>query len=175
VKSKKEKSEEVEYLKEEFSSATNLVVVQYKGLTVEQDTDLRHKIRESGSKYRVVKNRLAKISAKGTPAEQLEAAFTGPTAIAYNGGDPVSLAKALSDYAKANPIFEFKAGMVDGRAVEISTLAEIAALPSHEELLGKLMYVVNAPAQRIAVGINAVSRNMAVALGQAVEQQKFSE
>jgi large subunit ribosomal protein L10 len=175
VKSKKEKSEEVEYLKEEFSSATNLIVVQYKGLTVEQDTDLRHKIRESGSKYRVVKNRLAKISAKGTPVEQLEAAFSGPTAIAYNGGDPVSLAKALSDYAKANPIFEFKAGLVDGRAVEISTLAEIAALPSHEELLAQLMYVVNAPAQRIAVGINAVSRNMAVALGQAVEQQKFSE
>ena len=107
--------------------------------------------------------------------EQLAASFDGPTAIAYNGGDPVSLAKTLSAYSKANPIFQFKAGMVEGRVVEISTLAEIAALPSHEELLAKLMYLINAPAQRIALGVNAVGRNLAVALGQAVEQNKFAE
>lgn len=175
MKSKKRKNEEVEYLKGEFGDATNLVVVKYKGLTVEQDTELRGKIRESGSKYRVVKNRLAKIAAESTAAEQLAASFDGPIAIAYNGDDPVSLAKALSAYSKANPIFEFKAGMVEGRVVEISTLAEIAALPSHEELLAKLIYVINVPAQRIALGVNAVGRNMAVALGQAVEQKKFSE
>ena len=175
MKSKKQKDDEIEYLKGEFSDATNVVVVQFKGLTVEQDTELRGKIRESGSKYRVVKNRLAKIAAKSTPAEELAASFEGSTAIAYNGGDPVSLAKALSAYSKANPIFQFKAGMVDGRVVEMSTLAEIAALPSHGELLAKLMYVINAPAQRIALGINAVGRNMAVALNQAVEHKKFSE
>ena len=99
MKSKKQKDEEVEYLKGEFSDAANMVIVQFKGLTVEQDTELRGKIRESGSKYRVVKNRLAKIAANGTPAEQLAASFDGPTAIAYNGGDPVSLAKALSAYS----------------------------------------------------------------------------
>ena len=175
MKSKKQKNEEVEYLKGELGDATNLVVVKYKGLTVEQDTELRGKIRESGSKYRVVKNRLVKIAAEGTPAEQLAASIDGPTAIAYNSGDPVSLAKALSAYSKANPIFEFKAGMVEGRVVEIGTLAEIAALPSHEELLAKLMYLINAPAQRIGRSINAIGRNMAVALGQAVEQKKFSE
>ena len=175
MKSKKQKNEEVEYLKGELGAATNLVVVKYKGLTVEQDSELRGKIRESGSKYRVVKNRLVKIASESTPAEQLAASFDGPTAIAYNSGDPVSLAKALSAYSKANPIFEFKAGMVEGRVVEIGTLAEIAALPSHEELLAKLMYLINAPAQRIGRSINAIGRNMAVALGQAVEQKKFSE
>ena len=150
------------------------MVVQFKGLNVEQDTDLRDQIRKVDSKYKVVKNRLAKISAEGTPAEQLMASFEGSTAIAYNSGDPVSLAKVLSDYAKAHPVFEFKAGMVEGRVVEISTLAEIAALPSHNELIAQLMYLVNAPAQRIAVGIKAVGRGLAVALGQAVEQEKFS-
>ena len=85
----------------------------------------------------------------------------------------MSLAKALSDYAKANPAFVFKAGMVEGRVVEISTLADIAALPSHDELIAQVMCLVNAPAQRIAVGINAVGRNLAVALGQAVEQEKL--
>ena len=123
MKSKKQKNEEVEYLKGELGAATNLVVVKYKGLTVEQDSELRGKIRESGSKYRVVKNRLVKIASESTPAEQLAASFDGPTAIAYNSGDPVSLAKALSAYSKANPIFEFKAGMVEGRVVEIGTLS----------------------------------------------------
>ena len=173
MKSKKHKQEEVEHLRKELAEAANLIVVQFKGLNVEQDTDLRNKVREADSKYKVVKNRLAKLSAEGTRAQELTASFEGPTAIAYNSGDPVSLAKALSDYAKLHPAFVFKAGMVEGRVVEISTLAEIAALPSHDELIAQLMYLVNAPAQRIAVGINAVGRNLAVALGQAVEGEKF--
>jgi large subunit ribosomal protein L10 len=175
VKSKKQKHDEVDHLRRELAEATNLVVVQFKGLTVEQDTVLRRQVREADSKYRVVKNTLVNLAAKGTPAEDLAAHFDGPTAIAYNNGDPVGLAKALSEYAKANAVFEFRAGMVEGRVVDVSTLAEIAALPSHEELLGKLLFLLNAPAQRIAVGVNAVMRNMAVSLGQAVEQNKFAE
>ena len=175
MKSKKHKTDEIEYLRQELEVATNLVVVQYKGLTVGEDTELRQKIRGSDSKYRVVKNTLAEIAAKGTPTEELSSHFDGPTAIAYNSGDPVGLAKALSDYAKAHPVFEFKAGMVESRVVDISTLAEIAALPSHDELMGKLLFLLNAPAQGIAVGVNGVVRNLAVALGQAVEQNKFSE
>ena len=175
MKSKKQKSDEVDYLRKELEAATNLVVVRFKGLTVEQDTDLRVRVRQSESKYRVVKNTLAHLAAKGTPAEQLASHFDGPTAIAYNAGDPVALAKALSDYARANPVFEFRAGMVEGRVVDISTLAEIAALPSQEELLARLLFLLNAPAQRIAVGVGAVARGLAVALGQAVEQRKFSE
>lgn len=175
MKSRKQKEDEVALLKDELEVASNLVVVQYKGLTVEQDTELRRAIRKSDSRYRVVKNTLASIASAGTPAEQLKEHFDGPVAIAYNSGDPVGLAKALSDYAKDHPIFEFRAGLVEGRVVDISTLAEIAALPSQEELLAKLLFLLNAPAQRIAVGVNAVARNLAVALGQAVEQKKFQE
>lgn len=175
MKSRKQKNDEVEFLKGEFADVTNMVVVQYKGLSVEDDTLLRNKIRQSGSKYRVIKNRLANIAADGTPVELLRESFAGPIAIAYNSGDPVALAKALSDYAKEHPIFEFRTGMVDGRVVEISTLSDIAALPSHEELLAQLMFLINAPAQGIAMSVNAVGRNLAVALGQAVEGKKFSE
>ena len=148
--------------------------MKFKGLTVEQDSQLRRKVREAQSKYRVVKNRLVNIASEGTPVAELKDSFEGSTAIAWNSADPVALAKALSSYAKENPIFEFKAGMVDGRVVEISTLNEIAALPSFEELLAKLLFLLNAPAQQIATGVNAVARNMAVALNQAVEQNKFS-
>lgn len=175
MKSKKQKNEEVDYLRRELASATNLVVVQFKGLTVEQDTNLRRQVREAGSKYRVVKNTLVNLAAKGTPAEDLAGHFDGPTAIAYNDGDPVGLAKALSDYAKDHPVFQFRAGIVEGSVVDISALADIAALPSQDELMAQLLFLLNAPAQRIAAGVNAVMRNMAVALGQAVEQQKFSE
>ncbi len=175
MKSKKRKQDEVEFLKKELSEAQNLVVVKFQGLSVAKDTELRRRIREADSKYRVVKNTLVKLAAEGTPAAELSETFEGSTAIAYNTGDPVTLAKALSDYAKDNPVFEFKAGMVEGRAVAISTLAEIAALPSHDELIAQLMYLINAPAQRTAIAINAVARNLAVALGQAVEEGRFSE
>ena len=174
MKSRKQKEEEVEHLRKELESAENLVVVQFKGLNVEEDTDLRARIRAANAKYRVVKNRLANLAAKDTPAAHLASFFDGPTAIAYNEGEPVALAKALSDYAKDHPAFEFKAGMVEGRVVELAMLAEIAALPTHDELLAKLMYLLNAGAQRIGVGLSAVTRNMAVALGQAVEQGKFA-
>lgn len=174
MKSKKEKQDEVEFLKGELAEATNLVVVKFKGLTVEQDGELRRKVREAASKYRVVKNRLLNVASEGTPVADLRDSFEGSTAIAWNSTDPVGLAKALSNYAKEHPIFEFKAGIVDGRVVDISTLVAIGALPSFKELIAKLLFLVNAPAQQIATGVNAVARNMAVALNQAVEQNKFS-
>ena len=175
MKSKKQKQDEIEYLKSEFAVASNLIVVQYKGLTVEEDTHLRQKVRESGSKYRVIKNRIANIASEGTPSKQLAESFHGPIAIAYNGTDPVALAKALTDYAKEHPVFEFKTGIVNGQVVDISELAEIASLPSHEVLLARLIYLLNSSAQRIAMGVNAVARNLAVALDQAVEEKKFSD
>ena len=175
MKSKKQKHEEAEFLKQELSEATNLVVVKFQGLNVAKDTELRRAIRDAQSKYRVEKNTLVNLAAEGTPVEELKGSFDGSTAIAYNSDDPVALAKALSDYAKENPAFEFKAGMVEGRAVEISTIAAIASLTSHDELIAKLLYLINAPAQRTATAIKAVASNIAVAIGQAVEKKKFSE
>jgi large subunit ribosomal protein L10 len=175
MKSKRKKEEELNELKKDLSEAKNLIVAQFQGITVEQDTELRSKIRATNSKYRVVKNTLAKAATKGTAAEKLANALKGSTSIAYNNSDPVGLAKALTAYAKANPVFVFKTGMVEGRVVNLAELTAIASLPSKEELIAKLLFLLNAPAQRIAVATNGVARNLAVVLGQAIEQKKFQE
>jgi large subunit ribosomal protein L10 len=175
MKSKKKKEEELNDLKKDLAEAKNIVVSQFSGITVSQDTDLRQKIRATGSKYRVVKNTLARIATKGTPAEALAKALEGSTSIAYNDSDPVALAKALTAYAKANPVFVFKSGMVEGRVVNLADLNAIASLPSKEELIAKLLFLLNAPAQRIAVATNGVARNLAIVIGQAIEQKKFQE
>jgi len=175
MKPKSKKEKELNALKKDLAEATNLIVGQFKGITVAQDTDLREKIRATNSKYRVVKNTLARIAAKGTPAEGLEKSFDGSTSIAYNNSDPVALAKALTAYAKANPVFVFKAGMVEGRVVNIADLGAIASLPSKEELISKVLFLINSPAQGIATAVNGVARNLAVVLGQAIEQKKFQE
>ena len=112
MKPKSKKEEELNALKKDLAEATNLFVAQFQGITVAQDTELRQKISGVNGKYRVVKNTLAKVAAKGTPVESLSKSFEGPTSIAYNNTDPVALAKALTAYAKVNPVFVFKAGMV---------------------------------------------------------------
>jgi large subunit ribosomal protein L10 len=175
MKPKNKKEQELNALKKDLAEATNLIVAQFKGITVSQDTELREKIRATNSKYRVVKNTLARIAAKGTPAEGLTGSMDGSTSIAYNNTDPVALAKALTAYAKANPVFVFKAGMVEGRVVNIADLGAIASLPSKEELISKVLFLINSPAQGLATAVNGVARNLAVVVQQAVEQGKFQE
>jgi large subunit ribosomal protein L10 len=175
MKSKGKKKEELDDLKKDLIEAKNLFVAQFQGMTVAQDTELRMKIRESKSKYRVVKNTLVRKAAEGTPAANVAKSFDGSTAIAYNANDPVSLAKALTAYSKANPLFVFKTGIVEGRVINLADLTSIAAMPSKEELIAKLLFLVNSPAQRLAVALNGVARNLAVVLKQAVEQKKFHE
>jgi large subunit ribosomal protein L10 len=173
MKPKDKKEKELNQLKKDLAEAQNLIVAKFQGINVAQDTDLRQKIRATNSKYRVVKNTLANIAAKGTPVEGLAKALDGSTAIAYNSSDPVALAKALTAYAKTNPLFVFKAGMVEGRVVNIADLNAIASLPSKEELIAKVLFLLNAPAQRLAVATAGVARNLAVVIKQAVEQNKF--
>ena len=175
MKPKNKKQEELDALKKDLAEATNLIVAQFKGIKVAQDTELRQKIRAANSKYRVVKNTLARIAAKGTPAEGLTKSLNGSTSIAYNNTDPVALAKALVTYAKANPVFVFKAGMVEGRVVNIADLSAIASLPSKEELIVKVLFLINSPAQGLATAVNGVARNLAAVVQQAVEQKKFQE
>jgi large subunit ribosomal protein L10 len=175
MKPKGKKKEELDALKKDLEQAKNLFVAQFQGMTVLQDTELRQKIRETKSKYRVVKNTLAKKAAEGTPAEGVSKSFDGSTSIAYNANDPVSLAKALTAYAKTNPLFVFKAGIVEGRVINLADISNISAMPSKEELIAKVLFLINSPAQRLAVALNGVARNLAVVIQQAVEQKKFHE
>ena len=98
---------------------------------------------------------------------------TGTNSIAYTATDPVSLAKALTKIAKDVPAFQFRAGMVEGRVLSIAEIQQLSSLPSREELLSKIMFLINAPAQRIATAVSAVNRNLAVTVNEAVKANKF--
>jgi len=167
------KTEQVEKLGKELQSISNLIVTTYSKLTVAQDYELRKTLRASGAKYLVVKNTLAERAAKGTRVEEALKGLAGVTSIAYTQGDPVALAKALSKYAKDNPEFSFKAGVVEGRVVSINQIQALATMPSKEELYSKLLFLINAPAQRLVTVMNAVGRDVAVVLNQGVEKGKF--
>jgi large subunit ribosomal protein L10 len=172
---REKKTEQVEKLSQELQKVSSLVVTTYSKLTVAQDYELRKTLRGYGAKYAVVKNTLAERAAKGTKAEEVLKNLTGVTSIAYTSGDPVALAKALSKYAKDNPEFTFKAGVVEGRVISINEIKALASMPSKEELYSKLLFLINAPAQRLATVMNAVGRNLAVVVDQGVQQKKFKE
>jgi len=171
---KAKKVEQVEKLTEEFQNASHAIVGTFSKLTVEKDYELRKAVRSAGARYRVVKNTLAERAAKGTQVEQAMKDLAGVTSIAYTSGDPVALAKALSKYAKDNPEYTFKAGVVEGRVIAIKDIDALANMPSKEEIYSKLLFLMNAPAQRLVTTLNAVGRNVAVVLNQGVEQNKFA-
>ena len=147
------------------------MIVSFNNLTVAKDIEFRNRLREAGAKYQVVKNTLARIAVKGTPYEQATDAFKGVTAIAWTEGDPVVLSKAVSKFMKDNADnYTFKSGVVDGRLVDLQQLTTIASLPSKEELISKLLFVINAQAQRIVTVINAVPRDLAIVIKQIGEK-----
>ena len=170
-----DKEKEIGNLRKEFGDARNLLLAGFQGLTVGQDTELRRAIRAAGSRYRVVKNTLAKRAAEGTALEPIKDQFAGSSAVAYNAEDPVALAKAVTTYAKAHPRLVFKAGVVEGRVIDLADLNHIANLPSKEELISKLMFLLNAGAQRLASVVQAVPRNLAVVMEEAGKEKKFPE
>lgn len=173
MKNKDDKKKDIDALRREFEESKNLFVTGYEKLRVEQDFELRKTVRAAGGKYRVVKNNLAEKASEGTPAEELLKGLRGMTSLAYTGGDPVALAKALTSYAKANPTFTFKAGMVEGRVIDIKAINDLANMPSKEEIFSKLLFLIQAPAQRLVTAMNAVGRNLAVVVDQGVKESKF--
>ncbi len=173
--SRAKKNEQVEALSSELKKVSSVIVTTYSKLTVAQDYELRKALRSTGAKYRVVKNTLAARASKGTKVEEALKNLSGVTSIAYTEGDPVALAKALSKYAKDNPEFTFKAGVVEGRVISINEIQALATMPSKEEIYSKLLFLLNAPAQRLATAVNAVGRNLAVVIDQGVKEKKFKE
>jgi len=168
------KVEQVEKLGKDLQNVSTVIVTTYSKLTVSQDYELRKLLRSSGAKYAVVKNTLAERAAKGTKVESALKDLSGVTSIAYTEGDPVALAKALSKYAKDNHEFTFKTGVVEGRVISIKEIESLATMPSKEEIYSKLLFLINAPAQRLVTVMNAVGRDIAVVINQGVEKEKFA-
>ena|ERR1051326_7683731 len=173
MKKKEDKNKDVDSLRQDLGQLKNLFVTGYEKLKVSQDFELRKVVRGAGGKYRVIKNNLAEIAAEGTPSEPVLKGMRGMTSLAYTTNDPVALAKALTAYAKANPAFTFKAGIVEGRVIDVKAINDLATMPSKEQIFAKLLYLINAPAQRVAMAINAVGRNLTVVVDQGVKENKF--
>ncbi|MBK5258316.1 MAG: 50S ribosomal protein L10 [Thermoanaerobaculia bacterium] len=156
---------------EGIGKATNAFLIEFKGITVPQVTELRKQVRESGSEYVVVKNTLAMIAVKDSPLVELRSKFTGPTAVAYNRTDAVALAKALTRFAKDVPAVTFKGAMLNGQIVPAGEIQKIANLPSRDELISKLLYVLQSPIRGLATVLAANIRNLAVVIDQIAKQK----
>jgi large subunit ribosomal protein L10 len=175
MKSRETKQRDLTALTESLRDSKSAMIVSFTKLTVNKDQEFRNSLREAGAKYQVVKNTLARIAVKGTDFEQASDAFKGVTAIAWTDSDPVILSKAVSKFMKDNAdIYTFKSGVVDGKLVDLKQLTTIANLPSKEELISKLLWVLNSSAQRLVTVINAVPRDLAVVIKQIGEKAPAS-
>src|SRR5580704_2175417 len=149
MKKRSEKQQDLDNLKNDLAKVSTVILSTFQGITVEEDNKLRRAVEQAGGKYRVVKNTLAERAAGGTSS------------------------KALTKIAKDVPAYKFRAGIVEGRVLSIEQIQQLASLPSKEELISKIMFLLNAPAQRIASVVNAVNRNLAVTVSEAVKANKF--
>lgn len=168
------KAEKVTELAAELESSTSAIVGTFAKLTVAQDYNLRKVVREAGGNYRVLKNKLAGRASKGTKVEAALQGLKGVSSVAYTSGDPVALTKAISTWVGENAEFTFKLGIVDGRVISIEEIKQLATMPGKDELFSKLLFLINAPAQRLATVIAATGRDLAIVVNQAVEQNKFA-
>lgn len=173
MKTRERKQEDLNALTEQLKNSKSAMIVGFTKLTVNKDQDFRNQLRTAGANYQVVKNTLARIAIKGTPYEGATEFLKGVTGIVWTDNDAVVLSKTVSKFIKDNAdIYTFKAGVVEGKVVDLSQVTAIASLPSKEELISKLMFVLNAQAQRIAMVINAVPRNLAVVVKQIGDQKE---
>lgn len=166
-----EKQEIVQQMHEKFTDAKIVIVTDYKGLDVESMTALRGKLREAGSEYKVVKNTLLRRAAQDTDVAPVVDYFKGPTAIAFSTEEPVGPAKALTDFVKGNDKLEIKAGVMDGKLLDVKDIKALSELPSKDVLLGQLLSVMNAVPTSLVRLLNAVPQQMMNVL-QALADQK---
>ena len=171
MKTREQKAAEVSELTEQIGKASNAFLIDFKGITVPQVTELRKQVRQANSGYVVVKNTLALIALKDSPIINMKEQFTGPTAIAFNATDAVVLAKALTKFAKDVPAVSFKGALLNGQVVPASEIQNIANLPSREELVAKLLYLLQSPIRGLVTVLQANIRNLAVVLDQIAKQK----
>ncbi len=173
MKNREQKQSDLNRLTEQLGNSKSAMIVSFNKLTVNKDQEFRDQLRAVGANYQVVKNTIARLAVKGTPYEGASEYLKGVTGIVWSENDSVILSKTVSKFIKDNgDFYTFKAGVVDGKVVNLKQVEAIASLPSKEELISKLMFVLNAQAQRIATVINAVPRNLAVVVKQIGDQKE---
>jgi large subunit ribosomal protein L10 len=175
VKTKEQKNKEVEVLHREFAESPNALLIGFQGIKVADDERLRRELRQANLSYRVVKNTLAIRASEGTQLAQVKDSFTGATAVALSKNDPVTLAKVMTKWAKESPVFSFKAGVVEGKVIPVKDIEVLSNMPSKEELVSKIMFMINSGAQRLATVTGAVARNLAVVIDQVRAQKESAQ
>lgn len=158
------KEEKVEELREKIARATCVYIADYRGLDVQAVTQLRRRVRQEGGgdyEYQVAKNRLLQRAVEGSSAEGAIEHFRGPTAVAFSYGDPAGLARILDDFAKEHEAFELKGGVLDGVPIGRREIATLATLPSLDQLRGKLIGLIQAPASKLARLLNEPAAQLA--------------
>ncbi|MEW6128605.1 MAG: 50S ribosomal protein L10 [Acidobacteriota bacterium] len=172
MKTRQQKESDIEVLQRDFQESPHALLVGFQGITVADDELLRRDLRTAGLTYRVVKNTLAIRAAQGTALEQVTDSFKGMTAVALSKNDPVTLAKVMSKWAKEKPIISFKAAVVEGKAMDVKNVEALSNMPSKEELISKMMFVINSGAQRLAVATAGVARNLTIVVDQIRAQKE---
>jgi large subunit ribosomal protein L10 len=167
------KKQKVQVLAKELQNSTTAIIGTFAKLTVSQDFALRKVIRGAGGQYRVLKNKLAAKASEGTQVESALKGLKGVSAAAFTSGDPVELAKAFSKWVGDNAEFTFKLGIVDGKLITVDEVKALASMPPKEEIYAKLLFLINAPAQRLVTVLNAAGRDVAVVINEAVKAEKF--
>lgn len=167
-----EKQKIVEEIKEKFQEAQSAVLVDYRGLNVEEITELRSKLREKGVDYKVYKNTMMRFAVKETSLEGLLEYLVGPTAVAFGMEDPVGAAKIINDFVKEHDDLEIKAGMVDGKVIDVKGIKNLAELPPREMLIAKVLGGLNAPISGFANVLQGTMRSLVYALNGVKEQKE---
>ncbi|MCK6365189.1 50S ribosomal protein L10 [Streptococcus agalactiae] len=151
------KAEQVELIAEKMKAAASIVVVDSRGLTVEQDTNLRRSLRESDVEFKVIKNSILTRAAEKAGLEDLKELFVGPSAVAFSNDDVFGPAKVISDFAKDAEALEIKGGSVDGKFTSVEEINALAKLPNKEGMLSMLLSVLQAPVRNVAYAVKAVA------------------
>ncbi len=168
---KKDKITLVEGLREELKDVKCFYMFQFSGISVTEDNELRMKIRETGSTYRVVKNRLLAKATEGTALESLTAGLKQTTVVAYSKGDPVALAKLLTEFGKGRKEYFFKGGILEDQVLSETEFKDVATLPSKEELIAKLLYLFQYPIHGLVTALEGIYRQLPVVLKQIADKE----
>lgn len=172
--SREKKEELVESYEDELAKAPHVFLIGFEGISVADVTELRNRVRKSGGTYLVVKNRLAMRAIEGATLEGLKDQFQGTTAAAFGSEDAIGIAKAVTEFAEKVPAIKLKGGLVDGQEVATADIEEIASLPSREELIAKLLFLMQSPISSLVRTLGELQRQFVVVLDQVRQEKEKS-